>query len=882
VAELQPSPSQLRQNDGHTGRASDGHARFRIDGSIELQCWCCDVIDRVESAVRRWRGWWGRGEWTARLLHLPVADDADATPGLLVVQIDGLSRSVLRRALAEGRMPFTRHLLDVEHARLEPVYSGIPSTTPAVQGELFYGVPLAVPAFSFVDHASGRVFRMYERHAVREVERRLQERSSGSLLEGGASYGNVFTGGAADARFCMASLGWGDLFHSRHPAALLAVAANQAVDVLRALIWIVLEVASASAGCVSAWREGGDVRSELKFVQTRVGIGVLLRELTAMAALVDLGRGVRVVHVNLLGYDEYAHRRGPAAPLAMKALTDADRIIARLTRAARRARHRNYDIWLMSDHGQEETTSYADLNGRAVEDAIAEIFAQAGIGEAVRTAVDREPAGHARVREAGREQAHGIQHQRVRALGEHLVGWLVPGLDITTRVRADGELVVTAQGPLGHVYPPRQLTDEEIERLGPRLAAQAAVPLVLAAGSTTGAPVRAWTSTRSYALPAEAAELLGTGHPNLSEVAADLVALVAHPDAGAFVISGWRSPEGRAGPSISFAREHGAHSGPGADETDAFAIVPADTPLPDHEGALRPAHLRAAGLQLLHRVPPARFRGVSRYGRDDHPNPAPPALRVMTYNVHSCLGLDGKRSTERIARVIARHDPDVVALQELDAGRVRSGLVDQAVEIARHLEMLVAFHPTISVGEERFGDAVLSRAPIRIVRAEALPALAGRPRLEPRGALWVEVERDGHPVQVINTHLSLHWRERRLQVDALLGPDWLGHPDAQDVVLCGDLNALSWFPECRALARLLTDVQADRSTGRARPTWAGRFPLARIDHVYVDATWRVLDVTVPDHHLARVASDHRPLVVDLDHSSRGRDGPTREGSGAVQ
>jgi endonuclease/exonuclease/phosphatase family metal-dependent hydrolase len=186
------------------------------------------------------------------------------------------------------------------------------------------------------------------------------------------------------------------------------------------------------------------------------------------------------------------------------------------------------------------------------------------------------------------------------------------------------------------------------------------------------------------------------------------------------------------------------------------------------------------------------------------------------------------------------------------------------------------------VGEERFGDAVLSRTPIRIVRAEALPALAGRPRLEPRGALWVEVEHDGQPVQVINTHLSLHWRERRLQVDALLGPDWLGHPDAQDVVLCGDLNALSWFPECRDLARLLTDVQADRSTGRARPTWAGRFPLARIDHVYVDATWRVLDVTVPDHHLARVASDHRPLVVDLDHSSRGRDGPTREASGAVQ
>jgi endonuclease/exonuclease/phosphatase family metal-dependent hydrolase len=192
----------------------------------------------------------------------------------------------------------------------------------------------------------------------------------------------------------------------------------------------------------------------------------------------------------------------------------------------------------------------------------------------------------------------------------------------------------------------------------------------------------------------------------------------------------------------------------------------------------------------------------------------------MTYNVHSCIGLDGRLSPERIARVIARHDPDVVALQELDVGRVRTGRIDQGRAVAEQLEMLLHFHPAVALEEELFGDAILSRLPMRLARAGPLPRLPHRPLLEPRGAVWAEITTPTGTLQVVNTHLSLHPLERRLQANALLGPDWMGGlARGEAAVLCGDFNALPWFPTCRRIGARLRDVQTGRPDYRPRGTW---------------------------------------------------------------
>ena len=106
--------------------------------------------------------------------------------------------------------------------------------------------------------------------------------------------------------------------------------------------------------------------------------------------------------------------------------------------------------------------------------------------------------------------------------------------------------------------------------------------------------------------------------------------------------------------------------------------------------------------------------------------------RILTYNVHRCLGTDGRLSPERIADVIAAYEPDVVALQELDVGRLRSGGVDQAHAIARALGMHVHFHASLRVLEEQYGNAILTHRPSQLVKAEALPGLGEAP--EPRAA----------------------------------------------------------------------------------------------------------------------------------------------------
>jgi endonuclease/exonuclease/phosphatase family metal-dependent hydrolase len=242
--------------------------------------------------------------------------------------------------------------------------------------------------------------------------------------------------------------------------------------------------------------------------------------------------------------------------------------------------------------------------------------------------------------------------------------------------------------------------------------------------------------------------------------------------------------------------------------------------------------------------------------------------RIMTYNVHSCVGVDGKLDVGRIAAVIAQSKPDIVALQELDVGRLRTGGVDQVHAIASRLDMAFHFNCALRLAEEQYGDAVLTTLPMRVVRSGPLPTLTRVRGLEPRGALWVAVEIDGVEVQIINTHLGLVPLEQKLQVAALLGDDWLDNEACRDpVMLIGDFNATSRYGVYQSIAARLHDAQRDlQRKNRFRqttPTFPSRFPVLRIDHLFVSPGIKVTDVHAPNGPLARSASDHLPLVADF-------------------
>jgi endonuclease/exonuclease/phosphatase family metal-dependent hydrolase len=241
-----------------------------------------------------------------------------------------------------------------------------------------------------------------------------------------------------------------------------------------------------------------------------------------------------------------------------------------------------------------------------------------------------------------------------------------------------------------------------------------------------------------------------------------------------------------------------------------------------------------------------------------------PRLRVATYNVHGCVGMDGQRSESRIAEVIASTSADIVGLQELDLGRSRSSHADQAALIAEKLGWKYHFHPAIRRGDEQYGNAIVSRFPIMLKCAAEMPGSPPWYCREQRSAIWMQAETDLGPVHIINSHFGLGRNERQLQAELLVGPTWLGSiaPD-EPAILLGDFNSVRSSRAHRLIAGRLRDVRTLVLPARAFRTFPTRFPSLAVDHIFVNAALHPTQLTVHRTRLARLASDHFPLVCEL-------------------
>ncbi len=820
------------------------------------------MISRLEIFYRRWRRRFSRSEWLFRLLQLPPTLDSELSPGLVLIQIDGLAHQQLEQAMANGEMPFLSKLIASEHYRLYRQYAGVPTTTPAYQAELFYGVKTAVPGFGFFHRGLKRLVRMYEPAAAAEIEQSLNAHAANEderhrpLLRGGSCYVDCYSAGAEEPHFCPSSLGWGSSLRERHLLVKLVFLLINSLSLVRALLLMLIELFLAIVDFARGLIAGKDFFSELKFIPTRALVAILLRELVTVGVKIDVARGLPVIHVNYLGYDEQAHRRGPSSKFAHWTLKGIDGVIRAIWKAINRSGRRDYELWVYSDHGQEDVTPYQTLHGRSFTEAVLEVFS-------------KHQGRSLSYRASGQS---GVELLRANLLGGKLFGKkLFDNSEAQSSNQAEHasqniDLHIASLGPLAHLYYHHKLTDNAAAEIARSLLNCAKVPMVLRKASAeqiqTDSAVYAWTADGEFRLPRDRVKLLGKDHPYLEEIAQDLVALCQHEHAGEFVVCGWRAGLEVA---VSFAMENGAHAGVGSVESSAFALLPADIPLlPKGKNYLRALDLRKAALGFLdqHR---AHGQLPSKNLRSKKPPPKEArVLRLMTYNTHSCIGMDGTISPTRIARVISRYQPDVVALQELDVDRDRTENVDQADIIAEYLQMEYSFHPSFYIEEGLYGNAILSRFPLELIKAEVLPALQARPQAEPRGALWASINFQGIDVQVINTHLGLNKQERRGQVDALLGENWLASSRSKTpTILCGDFNLLPSSPAYQKLSSRLRDAQCELMDHQPKMTFSGRFPSARIDHVFIDQTIKVVRVETPSTELIRVASDHLPLVVDL-------------------
>jgi endonuclease/exonuclease/phosphatase family metal-dependent hydrolase len=222
---------------------------------------------------------------------------------------------------------------------------------------------------------------------------------------------------------------------------------------------------------------------------------------------------------------------------------------------------------------------------------------------------------------------------------------------------------------------------------------------------------------------------------------------------------------------------------------------------------------------------------------------------VATYNVHGWIGSDGRRDPERAGEAMAELGADVIALQEVRCGHEGPGFLEQLAETLKMESLRGLVHER---RDEAHGNALLSR--LAIADAGKLELTVGG--REPRGAIDATLDTGAEPLRVVATHLGIGPRERRLQVRRLV--EHLAPPDAGSLVVLGDMN--EWVRGAGALLPL------HRRLGRTPGprTFPAPFPLFSLDRIWVAPRWRLRRLWVHKSRLARTASDHLPLLAELD------------------
>lgn len=234
-------------------------------------------------------------------------------------------------------------------------------------------------------------------------------------------------------------------------------------------------------------------------------------------------------------------------------------------------------------------------------------------------------------------------------------------------------------------------------------------------------------------------------------------------------------------------------------------------------------------------------------------------LRVATYNVHRCRGMDGRVRPARIAKVLREVGADVVALQEVVSATDQSHEEDQAGYLATALGMHAQLGENRKMRGAAYGNVVLSRFPMRRVENYDL-SVEGYER---RGCLHIDVDVEGLVLHVFNVHLGTDNTERRHQGRRLVGADILLNRRLNGPrLMLGDFN--EWAPglATKLLKSHLRSVDIKKHLRRSR-TYPGVLPFLHLDHIYHDDELDLSKLSLHRSRTALVASDHLPLVADF-------------------
>jgi Type I phosphodiesterase / nucleotide pyrophosphatase len=413
----------------------------------------------------------------ARQLGRGPYEEADGRRGFIILEFDGLAYDYLQQAVEQGCMPYLAHLVQGRKLRLARWRCGLPSTTPAAQAGILYGNNWDIPGFRWYDKETHSAVTCNLPGSVRAIQERISAGRAG-LLRGGSSYTNLFDGDARLALFTMAALGRDCLFENVRGVGFLILFGLdpwRSLKVIALSLWTwLVYVAKRLAALVRP----GTPHFTFLGPLLEIASNIIFREVTTFSVMVDIYRGMPAIYAAYTGYDEIAHHFGAAGKEAFRALRGLDKQIRQIDRMRQLYRRRDYDLYVLSDHGMTPSVPFRRAYGQTLQQFIAAHTGQEVQG--IEGAGGTEGLPEARVRFLlGEVQALEARPHRtlparlLRATRQQLEERLLAeALAAEWDLSRRDDMVVQSSGSLSHVYwniTPRPMDLSEVVLLYPTL-----------------------------------------------------------------------------------------------------------------------------------------------------------------------------------------------------------------------------------------------------------------------------------------------------------------------------------------------------------------------------------------------------------------------------
>ena len=443
---------------------------------------------------------------------------------LVILHIDGLSARMLERALSAGRMPFVRHLIDVEDYEILPYRCGVPSTTPFAQAGILYGDNTNIPSFRWWDRERKLLVQFGAGSTFKKVADKYFDGCT-PLTKDGACIAACYPAGAADDF----GISYQDRTYTQDPKSRSAwhVLGPYLANPMHIgdWLWQTVMVAGRTVQDVTEARFGGRHPAR-SYVLTDVIEEIFVHHLTRYAVQKAMREGFSPIYAGFYAFDETAHAFGPSDPAATRILKHIDRTIRKVAAA----RREGYELLVLSDHGQVDTVPFSGRAHRA-------------FGETISRAA---PNWHVK-------EMKGKEH----------------GPDPS---RATGVINVTMSGGLAHLYvadQARRLGHRDVEKMLPRLVAALSNLEEVAFVMTRDANEDVFVSRGIEVRGAAAIPLLAP-HDEPDVLLAQLSRLNSFDAAGDVVIFG-AFVDGR---QVNFEDQAGGHGSIGGEQLHPFVLAP--------------------------------------------------------------------------------------------------------------------------------------------------------------------------------------------------------------------------------------------------------------------------------------------------------------------